>query len=30
MKKKLGIKNMFIIAEISSNHNNNYLEQKSL
>tara|TARA_E500000178_G_scaffold147167_1_gene146874 strand:- start:31309 stop:32343 length:1035 start_codon:yes stop_codon:yes gene_type:complete len=30
MKKKSGIKNIFIIAEISSNHNNNFLRTKKL
>ena len=28
--KKIKNKNTFIIAEISSNHNNNFLEQKNL
>ena len=30
MKKKIRIKNIFIIAEISSNHNNNFLRTKKL
>lgn len=30
MKKKLRIKNIFIIAEISSNHNNNFTRTKKL